>query len=130
MAIGGSRIMSDVQTIELDFGWRATLDHQGLWLCAKLHPSGEMPTPGHGLIEKLWNEIEKRSAKDVVLEMDDVAFFPSSLMGELVRLHKRLATHMGRLRVCGLRHECAEALHICRLDLVLPTYPTRYEALQ
>lgn len=122
--------MSDVQTIDLDFGWSATLDQQGMWLCVRLHPSGEMPSPGHGLIEKLWAEIERRGARDVVLEMNDVAFFPSILMGELVRLHKRLATHTGRLRICDLQQPCAEALHICRLDLVLPTYRTRYDALQ
>jgi anti-anti-sigma factor len=119
----------DGETIELDFGWRATLDQQERWLCVQLHPESNNLSPGHGLIERLWKAIQNRGALSVVLEMDDVTFLPSSLMGELVRLHKRLATHNGRLRLSGLRHEWAEALHTCRLDRVLPTFDNRAEAL-
>ncbi len=120
----------DSETIELDFSWRATIEQQGQWLCVRLHPESTNLSPGHGLIERLWETILSREAHNVVLEMDDVTFLPSSLMGELVRLHKRLATHRGRLRLSGLRHECAEALHMCRLDQVLPAFSNRTDALQ
>lgn len=120
----------DGETIELDFGWRATLDQQDRWLCVRLHPERTNLSPGHGLIERLWEAIRERKALSVVLEMDDVTFLPSSLMGELVRLHKRLATHSGRLRLSGLRQECAEALHTCRLDRVLPSFDNREKSLQ
>ena len=119
----------DGETIELDFGWRATLDPQDRWLCVRLHPENTNLSPGHGLIERLWETVDSRGAHNVVLEMNDVTFLPSSLMGELVRLHKRLATHNGRLRLSGLRSECAEALHVCRLDRVLPTFRATEDAL-
>ena len=122
--------MSDTQTIDIDYGWWATLEPHGPWLCVRLHPAQDDPAPGPGLIERLWGAIRERDADEVVLEMDDVAFLPSSLMCELVRLHKRLASHDGRLRITGLRPPCAEALRLCRLDQVLPTYPGRQEAVQ
>jgi anti-anti-sigma factor len=121
--------MSEPQGIELDYGWWATLQWHGPWLGARLHPQQENPLHGHGLIERLWTTASEWGAHDMVIDMHEVTFLPSILMGELVRLHKRLATHNGRLRICGLSHECTEALHACRLDQVLPTYGSLEEAL-
>ena len=115
--------------IALDHGWRATLFQHGDWVCARLHPSDDQSLGDHGLIEKLWKEIDRRGTHNAVIEMQEVSFLPSSLMGELVRLHKRLATHSGHLRLAALRHNCAEALHTCRLDTVLPVYASSEDAL-
>ncbi|WP_197525717.1 STAS domain-containing protein [Pseudobythopirellula maris] len=117
--------MAETQTMCVGDGWWATLEHEGDRLYVRPYPEGDQPTPALGLVERLWAAIDERGVRDVVLEMDDVAFLPSSLMGELVRLHKRLATHSGQLRLSGLHEQCADALHITRLDQVLPTFPGR-----
>ena len=65
----------------------------------------------------------------MILEMDQVSFVSSSMMSELVRLNKRLLQHEGNLRLCGLRDACRDALHVSRLDEILPCYKSRGDAL-
>lgn len=122
--------MSDPVTIEIDYGWRATLEPHDPWLCVRLHPAQDEPAPGDGLIERLWRAIDDRHQRDVVLQKEDVGFLLSSLMGELVRLHKRLATQAGWLRLSGLLQACDEALRTCRLHEVLPIYADRGAAVR
>ncbi|MGL4511751.1 MAG: STAS domain-containing protein [Lacipirellulaceae bacterium] len=114
-------------TIELDGGWRATFQPGGDWLSVRLHPAGPFPA-SHTLLERLWGEIDARGARHVVVDMAEVSFLPSLLMGELVRLHKRLATHGGRLRLCSLHEHPREALAVVGLDRVLPAFVTLAEA--
>lgn len=116
-------------TFDLDFGWRATLyDEQG-WRVVRLHPGptplGDVP----GLVGALWDRLGLPPGEHLLVEMDDVEFVGSSLMGELVRLHKRIATTGGVLHLAGLRPDCRMAMHTCRLDTVLPCYDSRAEAL-
>lgn len=114
------------ETIDLVDGWRATLDHNGSWLCVRLHPGGQAHW---GIADKLWQTIFDWGKCSVVLEMDDIAFFPSALMVELVRLHKRLAMAGGRLRLAGLQSHPHEALRMVRLDEVMSVYDTREAAV-
>ncbi|QDU86744.1 STAS domain protein [Pirellulimonas nuda] len=111
-------------------GWSVSFEQVGGWLCTRLHPAGSPDAAG--MIDPLWRQVDARcqgAAKQVVLEMNEVTFLSSSLMGELVRLHKRLAVAGGALHLAALRPECAEALHITRLDSVLPVFPGRDEAV-
>lgn len=120
--------MGETSTIDLFDGWRATFDPCGEWLTVRLHPPGG---PGqYGLAVGLWSEIDRRGARQVVLEMDEVGFFPSALMGELIRLHKRIAVAGGRMRLSGLQEHPREALHTMRLDQMIGIYGSREEATQ
>jgi len=119
--------MSDEATIDLPDGWRATLRPHDPWLEVRLHPGGGV---SWGIADGLWASIDGRGARQVVLDMGEINFFPSALMTELVRLHKRLAVAGGRLRLCCLQDHPHEALHMVRLDEVLPVFSTREEALQ
>lgn len=115
------------ETIDLTDGWRASLQQEGPWLCARLLPGGHSHW---GIADGLWDAIYERGKLSVMMEMDDIEFFPSALMVELVRLHKRIAMAGGRLRISGLRKHPHEALKTMRLDEVLPIYGSREEALQ
>ncbi len=120
--------MAESTTIDLYDGWRATFEPCGAWLCVRLHPPAG---PGQWqLAGGLWDEVQRRGVYEVVLEMDEVSFFSSALMSELVRLHKRVATAGGRLRLSGLQEHPHEALHMLRLDEVLPSYADRAAATQ
>ncbi len=119
--------MSEATSIDLPDGWRATLAQHGPWLGVRLHPN---PAGQWGLAEGLWRIVQQRAATQVLLEMDEIDFFSSALMGELVRLHKRIAVAGGRLRLCGLQSHPHEAMHMMRLDELLPIFATRDEALQ
>lgn len=114
-------------SIDLDGGWRATAEGAGDWLVARLHPGGALST-GHTLIERLWDAVQSREASQVAIDMAEVEFLPSLLMGEFVRLHKRLASHGGRLRLCSLQQHPREALGMVGLDRVLPVFASVAEA--
>lgn len=124
--------MGETSTIDLFDGWRATFEPfskpSGEWLAVRLHPPDG---PGqYGLAVGLWSEIDRRGDRQVVLEMDEIGFFPSALMSELVRLHKRIAVAGGRMRICGMQEHPREALHTMRLDQMLGVYASREEAFQ
>ncbi len=96
------------------------------WLFIRLRPDTEHLD---GVADRLWTLLNKHFIYRLVLEMDEVDFFPSLLMGQLVVLHKRVLQHGGALRLCGLSPQCAEALHICRLDHALPHFDNRADAV-
>lgn len=96
------------------------------WLIVQLSRSD---APYNDLGERLWDLLNQHFIYRLVLEMDDVDFLPSALMGQLVMLHKRIIKHGGALRMCGLTDSCLEALHMCRLDQALPHFSSRTEAI-
>ena len=96
------------------------------WLFVRLHPD-----EAHldDIADRLWSLLNQHFIHRLVLEMDDVKFLPSQLIGQLVMLQKRVLQHEGALRLCGLTSSCAEALHFCRLDRALPNFDCREDAV-
>jgi anti-anti-sigma factor len=97
------------------------------WLFVRLRPDHEQLDQ---VAEQLWVLLNKHFVYRLVLEMDEVDFFPSMLMGQLVMLQKRVLQHDGALRLCGLSPECEQALHFCRLDHTLAHFETRADAVR
>jgi len=81
------------------------------------------------LADQLWTLLNKHFVYRLVLEMDQVRLLSSSMMGQLVMLQKRVLQHGGALRLCGLSPQCQQALHLCRLDQVMPNYRNREDAV-
>lgn len=102
--------------------WWGTFGSFEGWLVIRLHPPSEVFSEAPSLADALWNEITGTSYRRVAIEMNDIAFLPSSLMGVAVRLHKRLSMEGGELRVVGFRPACREAWHACRLDTMMPVF--------
>ena len=96
------------------------------WLFVRLRPDREHLD---GIADRLWTLLNQQFIHRLVLEMDEVEFLPSLLMGQLVMLHKRVLQHEGALRLCGLSPQCSEALHLCRLDQALPHFDCREDAI-
>ena len=96
------------------------------WLFVRLRPDYENLS---GVADRLWTLMNQQFIHRLVLEMDEVDFLPSVLMGQLVMLHKRVLQCGGALRLCGLNEQCLEALHICRLDQALPHFECREAAV-
>ena len=97
------------------------------WLFVRLHPD-----KAHldDVADRLWTLLNKHFIHRLVLEMDEVDFLPSQLIGQLIMLQKRVLQHDGALRLCGLSPSCAEALHLCRLDQALPSFACREDAVR
>lgn len=112
--------------------WKLDVERGPDWLYVRLHPGeGDPtdPTQFSDLAERLWNLAEQHFTYRLVLEMEDVTFLPSSLMGQLVMLQKRTLNHGGFLKLCGLSESCQQALHFCRLDQALPCFANREDAV-
>jgi len=107
-------------------GWSLDVDRGPDWLYVRLHPGHGEPSD---VAAQLWALAERHFTYRIVLEMEDVAFLPSLLMGQLVMLQKRVLQHDGFLRICGLSEQCQQALHFCRLDQALPCFTDREDAV-
>ncbi|MAT69978.1 MAG: hypothetical protein CMJ58_10700 [Planctomycetaceae bacterium] len=117
--------MVDVRTNTAE-DWAVDVDRGPDWLFVKLHPG--KTDPGE-VAEKLLSVADKHFIYRMVLEMDEVDFIPSRLIGQLVMLQKRVLQRHGMLRLCQLKDDCAEAIHLCRLDGALPNYGSREDAV-
>lgn len=85
--------------------------------------------PYDNMADRLWALLNQHFVYRLVLEMEDITFLPSQLMGQLVMLQKRVIKRGGALRLCGLSSDCQQALHICRLDQALPNFANRADAV-
>jgi len=81
------------------------------------------------LARMIWQKLEQCFCYRVVLELDEVRYLPSWMIGELVRLHKRVSTQGGMLRLSGVSREGEMALRICRLHDCFPAYRNRTDAV-
>src|SRR5437773_12556873 len=115
--------------LELAPEWTTEIDRGPDWLFIRPQPpqggsNGEVP-----LAVMIWQKLEQCFCYRVVLELDHLPVLRSWMIGELVRLHKRVTTNGGMLRVCGLNSEAAAVLRICRLADRFPSYRNRTEAV-
>ena len=116
--------------VELAPGWHSDVDRGPDWLFIRLRhvdAHGDQEPP---LAEGLWATIAQHFTYRVVLELDDVGVLYSQLVGQLAALHKRVHTHGGILRICGLSDENQNVLRACRLEGRFPQYRNREEAVR
>ena len=129
--------------LELAPEWSMELDRGPDWIFLRLRPPpGSSPSPpaplpraARGgaaefpLAEKIFQQLEQSFCYRLVLELNDVSLLRSWMIGELVRLHKRIVTRGGTLRLCGLSAVSEEALHACRLLDHFPAFENRHDAV-
>lgn len=111
-------------------GWTMDLDRGPDWLFVRLRPPRHGDTHEVAMAEALWEMMDQSFTHRLVLEMDDVWLLRSWMIGELVKLHKRVATSGGLLRLCGLNDDNQEVLRLCRLDDRFPQYGCRSDAVR
>jgi anti-anti-sigma factor len=114
--------------LELAPEWTLDIDRGPDWLFIRLRPPhgdmGEFP-----LAEMIWQRLEQCFCYRVVLELDDVTMLRSWIIGELVRLHKRVMTQGGMMRLSGLSSANEAVLRICRMNERFPAYRNRTDAV-
>jgi anti-anti-sigma regulatory factor len=114
--------------LELAPGWQAIVDRGPDWLFIRLQGADGL-SGDQELAETLWRTIDQHFTYRVVLEVDQVGLLHSYLVGQFVLLHKRLHSHGGVLRLCGLSDNNQSVLKTCRLDDRFPQYRNRGEAV-
>jgi len=114
--------------LSLARGWTMDVDRGPDWLFVRLHGPDD-GGDGSELADQLWTVMQQSFTHRLVLELDDLTILRSAVIGQLVMLQKRVQTHGGMLRLCGLSKENQEAIHACRLDRCFPTFQSRADAV-
>src|SRR5687768_7188916 len=83
-------------------GWNISVERGPDWLFIKLEAVPGAMADYSNLAEQVWQVVQQHFIYRVVLELEGLSLLPSSLIGQLVMLHKRLHTQGGVLRLCGL----------------------------
>lgn len=115
--------------VQLANPWQYNVERGPDWLFVRLTPPANALEGADGLAEDLWQLMQKHFCNRVVLEMEDVSLLSSTLIGQLVRLHKRIVAHGGMLRLSGLNQGNQDVLHASRLDGRFPSYADRGAAV-
>jgi anti-anti-sigma factor len=110
-------------------GTRLDVERGPDWIFVRVHPSEGSWDDGPPLAEAVWSILEQSFTYRVVLELDQLPLLRSSLIGQLVMLAKRVHSHDGLLRVCGLSPDNYDVLAASRLNTMLPNYHDRGEAV-
>ena len=110
-------------------GWTMDLDRGPDWMFVRLRPPRHGDTHEVDLAETIWEMMDQSFTHRLVLEMEEIWLLRSWMIGELVKLHKRVAANGGLLRLCGLSDDNHEVLQMCRLDARFPQYRTRSDAV-
>jgi anti-anti-sigma factor len=115
--------------VQTDISWNYDVDRGPDWVFVRLRPGGDGIFDGTSLAERMWSVLEQSFTYRLVLELDDVPIMQSYLIAQLVMLAKRIHSHGGLLRLCGLTTANQEVIHLCRLDGCLPHYGNRGDAV-
>ena len=78
---------------------------------------------------ELFNLVEEQEVTKMVLSFDGVRFVSSSMLAQVIKLHKVLAKAKGKLRLCSLSSTVRDVLHASQLDKMLDVYEDEAAAL-
>lgn len=115
--------------VELTSGWCLGVERGPDWLFVRLCPPQNETSDVDGIAESIWSLLEQHFVHRLIVEMNEVTFVNSSLLGQLVILAKRVHTNGGMLRLCGLSDGGQDVLRISRLESCLPNYHDRGDAI-
>ncbi|MCA9188593.1 MAG: hypothetical protein R3E01_04460 [Pirellulaceae bacterium] len=110
-------------------GWTLEVERGPEWLFIRPNTS-----PGHqfdrvDLADSIWQLLDEHLVYRVVLELDNLPILNSYMIGQLVRLKRRIATRNGLFRIAGLHEANLDALRVSNLTGHLDHYLNRHEAV-
>jgi anti-anti-sigma factor len=115
--------------IQIAEGWELDIERGPDWLFVRPRNVSPQASETPPWAEQIWSLLEQHFTNRLVLELDQVPFLHSYLIGQLVWLLKRIHTHGGMMRIAGLSTPNQEALRICHLDSGFAQYSNREDAI-
>ena len=91
-------------------GWELKVDRGPDWLWVKIEHPEPYSVDAPPLADEVWTQLERHFVYRLVLELDDVEFLDSYLIGQLVTLDRRIREHGGLLRLTGVNSFNREVL--------------------
>jgi anti-anti-sigma factor len=110
-------------------GCQFEVDRGPDWLLVRVRKLEEDPVAASHFADRLWELLEQHFTYRLMLELDEVVLLSSSLIGQLIQLHRRIRAHEGILRLCGLSSHNRLVLRTCALDDRFRSYDSRVEAI-
>jgi anti-anti-sigma factor len=114
--------------IQTAAGWGFDVDRGPDWIFVRVHPRDGFDDAPE-LAENVWTLLEQHFVYRVVLELDEITLLRSAIIGQLILLSKRVHSHGGLLRLCGVSDNNREVLHTSRLQGALPLFDNRGDAV-
>ena len=74
--------------------------------------------------------VEKSGVRKMLVNMENVQYLSSAVLGKLISLAKELRMNTGVLKLCCIAAPIFEVFEITRLDKVFDIYKTEAEALE
>lgn len=115
--------------LEIAQGWSLDVERGPDWLIVRVHCDPDKGWHSAPLAENAWSLLNQHFAHRLVLECDELTVMSTELIGELVRLQKRIVTGGGQLRIAGLSEGMRDVLHTARLDGCLSVFANREDAV-
>ena len=110
-------------------GWNLQVDRGPNWLLVRVIHANEDTWETPPLADRVWSLMQQHLAHRLVLELDQVKMLHSRLLGQLIKLYRKIHECGGLMRLSGLSPYNQEVLHQCRLDDRFHPYHDREEAV-
>ena len=81
------------------------------------------------LSDELASTLKDADPSDMLIDMGNVEFLSSTMLGTLTRLFRQTHEQEGRIRLCGIRPEVLEVFKITKLDTIFEIHPDAQAAL-
>jgi len=79
--------------------------------------------------QRLYELVDERARRKVLLDFTQVKFLSSSLLGVLIKLQQKAKAIKGRIAICGLRPELRRVFEISRTEKLFSFYDSEEAAL-
>lgn len=73
--------------------------------------------------------LDRYPKPSIVLDLAQVAYMSSAMLGKLVAFHKAVAGLKGRLALAGVRSALRPMFAVTQLDRLIPCYPDAQQAI-
>jgi len=80
--------------------------------------------------QELYNLVEKQGCTRLLLDLRNVKYMASSMLGKLIGLKRKVDQAGGKLRLCNVGPLLKDALSVSQLDRVLEILESREAALK
>ena len=81
-------------------------------------------------IDNLHKVLDEPQMKNIVVDIGNLAFFGSIIIGAIMALCQRAMSNGGQAVLCDASEGMRDVIRIMKLESVLPYYQTREEALK
>jgi len=82
-----------------------------------------------GLIESVLRALEGKSQQPWVMDLSDVAYMGSAMLGLMVNVRQRIVQGGGKLVLCGMSQQLLRIFQSCSLERLFTIAKTRPEAM-